>query len=264
MDVFSGFLVGLLQGVTEWLPISSSGQSMLVALNFLGLDSSNAFSLALYLHFGTLLAVLVKFRGDLEGVVRLLPRFREDSLTKFLVYSTVFTGVFGLPLYILLKGSFFDWQGEFFTGLIGLMLVFTGLILGFSRELVGVRGVSALRFTDTIWAGLAQSVAILPGVSRSGLTVAVLLARRVDAATALRLSFLMSVPAVFGAVLLEAVTEGFSSLGVDVVVAGIISSFVFGYLMIDVLMRMSRRIRFDLFCVIFGLLAVVVAVVPYL
>ncbi|MFC2154198.1 undecaprenyl-diphosphate phosphatase [Candidatus Altiarchaeota archaeon] len=264
MDLFSGFLVGVLQGVAEWLPISSSGQSMLVLLNFLDLNPEQAFSLAIYLHVGTLLAVLVRFRGDVAFVVRGLGNFREDNLVKFLVYSTLFTGVFGLPFYLLLKESFLLWQGEFLTGLIGLLLIFTGLMLGFSRDKLGVRGVEELRFNDMAWAGLMQGFSILPGVSRSGSTVAVLLARRVDSQTALRLSFLMSVPAVLGGVLIEVLSEGLAGLSSRVLVVGIASAFVFGYLTIEVLLRTARRIRFDLFCIGFGLIAVLVSSLGWL
>ncbi len=264
MDAVTGLLVGVVQGVAEWLPVSSSGQSMLVFLNLLSISPAQAFTFALYLHFGTVLAVLVRFRNEYADIVSHLPRFREDETTRFLVYATIVSAGVGLPVYLLFKGWVDAWQGEFVTGLIGLMLVFTGMALSFSQTRMGIRDVGKLRFNDAAWAGLAQGVAILPGVSRSGMTVAVLLARRVDAEAAMKLSFLMSVPAITGAVAIEAVSEGFADLGASAILFGIAASFVAGYLMIDVLLTVARRIRFDLFCIGFGLLAVFVVSIPWL
>ncbi len=109
-------------------------------------------------------------------------------------------------------------------------------------------------------AGIAQGFTILPGVSRSGMTIAVLLFRDFRQDDALKLSFLMSIPAVIGAVSLDILQEGLPDFNLMAVLAGISTSFIFGYLTIDALLKFAGKTRFDLFCIAFG----VIALLPYL
>lgn len=254
MDFLLLLLVGFVQGVTEWLPISSSGQSMLAFINLFKLSPEAAFSLALFLHLGTLLAVLVKMRSDVKGIVLRLPDFREDRLVQFILVSTFFTGVVGVPVYFLLKEGFSGWQGDLVTALIGSFLILTGLLLYSSKGVMGRKVVSGLTFLDMILVGVAQGFSILPGISRSGVTVAVLLFRDIRQEDALRLSFLMSVPAVIGAVFIE-LLEGAPSFDSSVFL-GITAAFISGYMTIDVFLRFASKARFDVFCIVFGLIAV--------
>lgn len=256
MDFLQSILVGLVQGVAEWLPISSTGQGMLVLMNLIGLSPGASFSLALYLHLGTLFAVVVRMRSDVKDFVLNLGGFREDRLVQFVVVSTFFTGVVGVPVYLLLKEGFSGWQGDLVTVLIGFFLILTGFLLYSSRWITGRKKVSGLSFTDMVLVGLAQGFTILPGVSRSGTTIAVLLLRDVRQDEALRLSFLMSIPAIIGAFFIE-LFDGVL-LFEPAVFFGIVVAFVSGYVAIDVLLKFAAKTRFDVFCVVFGLLAVLV------
>ena len=104
-------------------------------------------------------------------------------------------------------------------------------------------------------AGAAQGFTIFPGISRSGITVAALLFRKFEQEDALKISFLMSIPAVIGANILD--MGGVESFDPLVLLAGIVSAFVTGYLTIDILMRFARSVRFDVFCIVFGIIALI-------
>jgi len=257
MNIVESVIMGILQGITEWLPISSSGQGMLVMVNLLNLSPTHAFTFAIYLHLGTLLAVLVKFRKRVWEVVMEFTRgnISPSSLPGFIIISTIFTGFSGIPVYISLKHSFSAWSGDAVTIFIGLMLIVTGLVLRYSKKIKGRRSLSELVGKDGIIAGIAQGFTILPGISRSGTTVAVLLFRGLSGETALILSFLMSIPAISGAFVLEIFSQGVKEFEILSVVAGILASFITGYLMINLLLSLSKKLRFDMFCILFGLIA---------
>jgi undecaprenyl-diphosphatase len=259
MDPVFSIIAGVIQGVTEWLPISSSGQNMIALINLLGLEElETAFSLAIYLHLGTLLAVLVKMRSEVKEVVMKLPEYREDRLVQFLGVSTLSSALVGFPVYWLLKENLGTGQVDFgfVTALIGFFLILTGLMLYLSRDRMGKKTFQRISFLDMLVVGVAQGFTILPGVSRSGTTIAVLLFRDFRQEDALKLSFLMSIPAVVGVVFLDILGEGLQGLDSAVLFLGILAAFVSGYLTIDILLRFARRSRFDIFCVAFGLVAV--------
>lgn len=255
MDIIQAIALGILQGITEWLPISSSGHLVLSLVDFLSVRPEAAFSLAIILHIGTLLAVVVKYRKDLWQIIRGMSW--NDQLTRFIVVSTVFTGIVGIPVYLLLKNIFA--YGNITTGLVGGLLVFTGIVLYVSRNAHGRKRLKNIGYKEMAIAGAAQGIAILPGVSRSATTVAAMLITGINHDTTLKLSFIMSVPAVLGAVTLDFAGESaLLSFGITEIIAGIICASVFGYLTMDALLKAAGRVRFDLFCIVFGLIAVIV------
>jgi len=254
MDIFQAIVIGILQGVTEWLPISSSGHVVLSLVDFLHVDPETAFSFAIILHTGTLLAVVVKYRKDLWHIIKGMSW--NDNLTRFIVVSTIFTGIVGIPIYLFLKNIFT--YGAVTTGLVGGLLIFTGIVLYISRNAKGRKGLKTLGFKEMIITGAAQGIAILPGVSRSATTITAMLLTGIRHDTALKLSFIMSVPAIIGAVVLDFTGEScLMHFGVTEVIMGILFAFVFGYLTMDALLKVADRVRFDIFCIIFGLIAVI-------
>ncbi len=256
MDLISAIILGILQGITEWLPISSSGQGMGAMITFFGLGVGDAFSLVIYLHLGTLLAVILRFWGDVKRILYSLPEFREDKLVQFILVSTLFTTIIGIPIYMLMKDMFLSLYGGLVMAIIGIFLMSTGLILYVSKGRAGRKELKNITITDMAIAGISQGIAILPGISRSGITISALLFTRVRQEDALRLSFLMSIPAVIGANVLEFMGGGMRAFNPLFLLVGILFSFIVGYLSIDLLMRIAHRIRFDLFCIIFGAITV--------
>ena len=255
MDIIQAVLLGILQGITEWLPISSSGQVVLSLIEFLNVNAEAAFSLAIALHIGTMLAVVVKYREDILDIFKKLSW--KDNLTRFIIVSTIFTGIIGIPVYFLLKSIFV--YGEFANALIGILLIITGIILYISKKIkLGNVGVSNLGYKEMAVAGAAQGISILPGISRSGTTIAAMLLMGVRQDIALKLSFIMSIPAVLGAVTLDFAGGDFivSTFGLTEIIIGIITAFIFGYLTMDILVKIAHKIRFDIFCILFGIIAI--------
>lgn len=257
MNIIQAILLGLLQGITEWLPISSEGQSVLFMMNYLHLDPQSALSVAIFLHIGTTLAVLIKFRSEFFSMLNL-----KSKLFRIVVISTVSTAITGLPLYILIKSSFNS--GELATLLIGFLLIVTGILLMSSKE-KGYKNIDDVNTGDMVVLGLAQGFSILPGISRSGTTIATLLLSGVNQKSALVISFLISVPVVLGAALLEIVTaSSMINIGMEVASSMIITSFVVGYLMMDLLLRFAERVNFSIFCISLGALTIIISLPPFI
>jgi len=257
--LLEAIILGVIQGVLEWLPISSEGNLILVMVMLLGIQQSQALAISVYLHAGTLLSVIIYFRRTIVDLLRVLPKYRlgrsnseENRLISFLLLSTVLTGLVGYPIYRFAETA--TVTGEYFIALIGIALIATGLLQKSVRRL-GRRTVKELNFTDALVVGLAQGFSAFPGVSRSGVTASCLLFRGFGTVHALNLSFLMSIPAILGAQIGLGLTTGVPNIDILDIALGCFSSFVSGLISIHVLMKVAQRIRFWLFCIIIGLIA---------
>ncbi len=253
MNPIQSALLGMLQGITEWLPISSQGQTALVMLNFMQIDAEHAISVAVFLHTGTMLAVLIRFRKDFVSMLN-----RESKLLRHIVVATVSTAITAVPLLFLLLFSIENLFEKgaittLLTGAIGIMLILTGLILGVQKRAgnSGYRSLDEITTRDMVFAGLAQGFSILPGISRSGTTITILLMSGIRQELALKLSFLMSVPAVFGAIVLFEV-RGISAIATSDAAIMVLSSFIAGYITMDILLRFARSVNFSIFCISLG------------
>jgi undecaprenyl-diphosphatase len=247
----------MIQGITEWLPISSEGISSLVMINFFKKSASEAIPTAIWLHSGTLLAALVYFRKEVIEILRNLPGYVKNvrkpsptnKLTSFLMIATFFSAAIGAPmmLFSLDKLSF---RGDIATAAIGFFLIITGALqfLGSRKKFI-----KNILIKDSVLVGIVQAFAVLPGLSRSGLTTAALLFRKYTAKQALKLSFLMSIPLVFvaevGLGLLKMIEFDVYSL------AAVLISFVSGLLTISLLIRAAEKINFGYFCLSLGILS---------
>ncbi len=254
---FSDLILGVVQGITEWLPVSSEGINTLILLHFFHKPLSEAIRLSIWLHTGTLLAALVYFRRDVVELLRYLPRYlrglgggsqtERDRLTTFLVVSTVCSAVIGAPLMVFGLS-----QWEIPTGwviaVIGIFLIVTGLVQRYARRSSGTKTTAGIK--DAVLLGVVQAFSVIPGLSRSGITVSALLFRGYEARAAMRLSFLMSIPVVLvagvGLGLLGGASFDLPALG------GIAAAFVFGLLTIGALLRLANRIPFWQFCLFLG------------
>ncbi len=250
-------LLGVLQGVAEWLPVSSEG---LVAAAYSLLEGESldeAVGYALWLHVGTMPAALVVLRREVAVLAREAwqrPR-RPSPLLLFLVVATVLSMVVGLPL-VLALGELSGLVGASAMGLVGVLMLVTGA-LQMRGARPGVRDRARLAMTDAVLAGLAQGVSVLPGFSRSGLTVAVLLGRGVEKREALVISFLMSIPASAGAALYAALGGGVVVSAESVAAAAV--AFVVGLAAIKALLTFAQRVNLGLFVVLVGLAIITAA-----
>lgn len=262
-ELLLALLVGAVQGVVEWLPISSEGTVALV-LTLLDYDPATAVQLALVLHLGTALAATAYYRRDIIDYLRRLPGWRPGeafspdlaSLT-FLAVATLVSAAVDLAGYRLLLGAASELAGGTFIALIGALLVVTGVVQRLAADTL-LPTPDRPRPLDAVLVGVGQGLADLPGISRSGTTVSLLLLRGYDGETAFDLSFLLSIPAALGAgALAFADAGGLGAITPTAAAAALLASALVGYATIDALLSVVERVAFWGVCVGFGALAVV-------
>ena len=256
MSVLEAILLGILQGVTEFLPISSSGH-LVLAQHFLDIEEAGVF-FDVMLHLGTLGAVAAVYGRDVSrmaGVlirallssqfwahpVKTVSRSTELSLIFFLFLASVPTGFIGYYFRHLLASAFES------VGFVGAMLILTGFVLQAPRLRSRLADEGQLSWWKAGLIGLAQSIAIIPGVSRSGSTITVALLFGIDAATAARFSFLLSIPAILGASFVQLREVSWVSLNPEAVASGVLASFIVGWMALIALLALLRRGRFGVF-----------------
>jgi undecaprenyl-diphosphatase len=271
VPILHAIILGIVQGLTEFLPISSSGHLILVPWLFgwddfagnPGLDKT--FDVAL--HIGTLVGAVAYFRHDL---VRLgaaafrQPRSPDGRLAWLLLASTVPAAITGALL-----ADFIEEE----TGavwLIGIMLIVFGLILYWADRLPGDRPIGEYRLKDALTMGVGQALALQPGVSRSGVTITVGRMRRFNRDAAARISFLMSLPIIAGAIVFSGVDVlGEGGIPQDFVAPflwGIVASGVSGWFAVWATLKIVRTHSFTPFViyrVVLGVLVLVLAATPW-
>ena len=249
MDFLQAIILGILQGITEWLPISSQGQTVATAITLFGIPAGEALKYAIVLHIGTLIAAIVYFRKELMQYARA----REMRVIKFVALVLVFSAVTGIPAYILFKNLALNWAVLF---LIGIFLVVSGLLQQHARKWKPRLGEKY-----AIGLGLAQGLAVLPGISRSGITTAVLLLEDFEPEKAFRISFLISIPSVLAGEIFFGLFEGIGIVLNPTALVAIAVAAIVGYISIDVLLRFARRINFAAFCILFGAIYILMGLI---
>lgn len=275
MDLFAAIMLGVIQGISEWLPVSSQAMVTLAGRFIAGLEYREALGVAIWLHSGTLVSAAAYFRNDIIGMLSKAAKglhggaldgaehpsglqrehFEGMGLLLFLTVATVFTGIVAVPLmFLAFAVEVPDW---IFTMAIGVFLVVVALI-NWRAGHVGKNktfGSQKEALSSSIIPGLAQGLAVLPGFSRSGLTIASLLGQGFGLRESFRLSFLMSIPVAFGAqVVLPIAREGFT-VSSELVVGGAVAAAV-GLLTIHALMEFTRAVDFRWATLALGLLVI--------
>lgn len=249
MTKLEAFILGVIQGLTEFLPISSTGH-LYLGRHLFGLDEAGLF-LDTMLHIGTLLAVFVIYKEELLYIIRK----PFSKLTFLLIIGTIPAVVIGL----LFKDYFEEISKTGVT--IGWEFLITGVFLWFADGVKnGYKRMNDITYTDAFVIGTFQAAAIFPAISRSGLTIVGGLLRKLDRETAAYFSFLLSIPAIVGAIVLQSLDllEGkVEHISVGALIIGTVSSALFGYLavrwMIHYLKEHSLK-RFAVYVWILGLL----------
>jgi undecaprenyl-diphosphatase len=244
-------LLGVVQGLTEFLPVSSSGHLVLfqqvLGDGIMGIDDHVAFDLVL--HVGTLLPVLIMYRADIRSVFSDMagegPLLERDGLrlAAWVVLGTFPTGVIG----ILFKDIFEQLFTTTFT--VGIAFAATAVLLWRTRSLsAGGRSIREMTWFDARVLGLAQGIAITPGISRSGTTIAVALMLGLRRDLAARFSFLLSVPAILGAFVLKAKDFDFaSSHDALPLVVGFVAAAISGWGALVLLLKLVKSGDFSRF-----------------
>ncbi len=246
MSVLEALIQGIVQGLTEFLPVSSSGH--LVVLQKLFGIKGNLLTFDLVVHFGTLIAVCAVMWKEIAAILK-KPLCK---MTWMIVAATIPTVIIGFAFKDLFK-SLYE------SGItLGFEFILTGLVLWLAenttRGAKGIRGgkdIRSMNVVDALVIGTAQGAAILPAVSRSGLTIAGALFRKLDRELALRFSFLLSIPAILGPVALDAydVVKNSTVYTQDIWIyaAGFIAAAISGYAAIRFMLRIFTKASFKLF-----------------
>jgi len=260
MDLMVALVIGVLQGLLEWLPVSSSGHIMLVLTYVFNLSLSSSFKFSMIAHLGTVFSAIIYFRREVLLAVKsfLNLNFREKYLG-FIFLTTLFSLVTGLPIYLFLKTTLEEFSLDVFTLLFSLLLLFTGVVLFLSRRREKGKRFSDLCLRDMIVLGLAQGFSVLPGVSRSGITTGVLMLRGYSPEASLKASFLASILVVLGVSLLELASTTGIKADIPVIVV-LFSSFLTSIFTITFLMKIARRLDFTKFLILYGLAGVLLSI----
>ena len=257
MDILQAIIIGIVQGLTEFLPVSSSAHLVFIQ-RILGVESSLSFNVLL--HLGTLIAVLWFFRWDILKMLkswwlsigdilqgRFKQGFREDPykrLAWYVILATIPVGIVGV--------LFNDSVESLFAGALyvpAFFLFVTGTILYLSQRMasgnVNLHNISA---KESLWMGLGQACAILPGLSRSGTTIAAGLTIGLEKEFAAKFSFILSIPAIFGAFLFELKDIG-SAMDANFlpIFLGFVAAIIAGYFAIKWMLDLIQNKSLDIF-----------------
>ena len=244
-DLAESILLGAVQGLTEFLPVSSSGH-LAVLQNYFSFPGNRLF-FDVMLHFATLLAVLVYFRKEI------LDYLRDGKKLLYVILATIPTGIVGLALkdhveFLLLKPK-----------IVACMFLVTAAIVFAVDKINGTKEVSRVGIVSILLVGLFQGMAVIPGISRSGSTIFASLLVGIKRNEAAPFSFIISIPAIAGATLLELV-KGMQSASIDInLLAGMATAFVCGLLGLKLFVKMLTQKSFRYFS--FYLLAIGLAII---
>jgi undecaprenyl-diphosphatase len=259
-------ILGLIQALTEFLPISSSAH-LILARGVLDFGFADGLTFDVGLHVGTLIAVLVYFRSDIAALIRgFFSTFKgfdfKNNASQRLAWYIAFASV---PA--ACAGFFFEAQIEHFfrnPNVIVFTLVIGGvLFLVAERVTHQQKDITGISFKGALLVGIAQACALIPGVSRSGITIIAGMTQRLQRAEAARFSFLLGTPALFGAGLkkgLDMTGQNISGQEYAVLAVGLVTAAVSGWLVIKFLLNFLRNHRLDIFAYYRFVLAAVVAV----
>lgn len=268
MDIIQGIIIGIVQGLTEFLPVSSSAHLVFIQ-KLLGVESSLAFDT--FLHLGTLIAVLWFFRYDIYKMLRswwlsiqdiLRGRFKEGfyedpykRLAWYVILATIPVGIVGV--------LFEDSVDALFSGALyvpAFFLFVTGTILYLSQRMTsGKINYDTITKKEALFMGLGQACAILPGLSRSGTTIAAGLTIGLDKEFAAKFSFILSIPAILGAFVLQLKDIG-SAMDANFlpVILGFAASIIAGYMAIKWMLDLIQNKSLDIFAYYCWLMGIIV------
>jgi len=267
VSILDAVLLAILQGFTEFLPVSSSGH-LVLGQQLLSLHNPQLLTFDVFVHFGTLISVVVIFWTDIIGMLdsffKVLGtfKFKEEykssehyRLGVSILLGSIPAGVIGLAYHHQVEEAFTD------PKLVAMNLVITGLILFLTRLAKPIEG-KRIGIVSAIIIGFAQAVAILPGISRSGSTISTALYLKHSPVQGARFSFLLSVPVIAGAALLEGyqLLKHGTTIGWAPILAGTVVSAIAGYIAIKLLLRIIEKGKFSWFafyCLAIGTLGII-------
>jgi len=244
VNIFEAILLAIVQGLTEWFPISSSGH-LVIFQEFLSIQASVAFDVML--HFGTFLSVLVYMRKDIVHILRAILTLSEGSkIAAYLIAGSIPMALIGF----LFKNYFESLFSSLLT--VGLALMMNGFVLYLTKYSVSFKKID---FINSLLVGIAQVFAIIPGISRSGSTISAAMIRGVDKESAYKYSFLLSAIAILGASLFEFGDLDFAQTPTPIIFVAVCMSAIVGYVALKITSTLVLKgdfYKFSYYCVILG------------
>lgn len=250
MNFFEAIILGLVQGLAEFLPISSSGHLALLQY-FFGIEGESVVAFAVLLHLGTLISVFIVYWKDIWELILELgatikdiftgkgPRINANPTRRLgfmIIVATIPTAIIGLVFNDMFEAMYLSLLA------IGIGLLFTGTILWLSERLgSGKNGVKEMKFRHAVLVGVMQGIAICPGVSRSGSTLVGGLFSGLNREFAVKFAFLISIPSILGSVILEAPAAFEQGTSIDMlipIIAGVVVSAVSGFIAIKAMIKL--------------------------
>ena len=280
MTVFMSIFLGIVQGITEFIPVSSSGH-LAIFQNFFRLDygsNSDHLVFEVLVHLGTLTSIFIVYRKEIRDMItegiEFLQR-RNDSepgepvILKPSGRTLLFIIIGTLPMFVAVFFAGSVGRLFMYPAFIGFALIITGGLLFVSDRYLkaGNKTEKTMSIVDALIIGVAQAIAIIPGLSRSGTTISVGLARGLSKSFAVRFSLLLSIPAVLGATVVtfyNAIMEGSYFFLLPVYLAGAVVAAVVGYFSINILRRViikSGSTKFAYYCWVLGGLTMILSLI---
>ncbi len=261
MEWYQALILGIIQGLTEYLPVSSSGH-LEIGNAILGVELEENLTFDVMLHVATVLSTLVVLWSEIDWITRGLFKFKMNNETKYflnIVVSMIPVGIVGVLFKDQIEGFF---KGNLL--LVGCCLMFTAVLLTFTY-FAKPRQKERISWLDALIIGIAQAIAVLPGVSRSGSTIATGLLLGNKKEKLAQFSFLMVIPPILGQALLSSLKfikgeEAFGGVGAMPMLIGFVAAFVFGCIackwMINIVKK-GKLVYFGIYCAIVGSIAIV-------
>lgn len=258
MTIIEAIILGLIQGLTEFLPVSSSGHIEL-GKAILGVEIKEGVAFTVAVHAATVLSTLVVFRKDIINLFAGFFKFKMNVETQFVLKILLST----IP--VLLVGIFLkDEVEKLFDGnllVVGIMLLVTATLLTLSKYLQRAN-TKPITYRDSFIIGIAQAIAVLPGLSRSGSTISTGLMLGNNRDEVAKFSFLMVIIPILGAAFLDLAKGEFEPINIQPIIAGFIAAFITGYFACSWMVKLVRKgnlIWFAIYCAIVGLTAIIFA-----
>jgi len=247
MNILQSIFLGIIQGITEWLPISSSGHLVIFQTLF-NIEVPILFDILL--HFATLIVILVVFRKEIINILKAFPNYKtpDGKLGWYIIIGTIPIGLAGFFLNDTIESLFTSLKA------VAIALIITSIILFLSEKFPGRR---KMNWYDSIIIGISQAVALVPGISRSGSTISTGLILGLEKKQVATFSFLLVIPAIIGATILE-----FSPSNLEFnYIYGIITAIIVGYFSLKWLLKIIVNNKFHYFgfyCLILGIILLII------
>jgi len=268
IQLLYSIIIGIIQGVSEWLPISSKTQIIVSSTYLLKLTFQQAYTFGLFMEIGTLVAAIIYFRKDMLNLVQVLAGSKDKGKRKLFAYIlvvTLVTGLIGAPLYLV---------ADSVTGIVvgipmlilGIVLLGDAALIRYSRKRlekgIASRKLENLSLKDYLLVGIMQGISSLPGVSRSGITTSTMLILGVEPEEAFRLSFTAGIFASAGAFALTLVASrhnvasSIATIGLTGLVVAIITATVISLFLIDFLIKVAGKQKITYLTAALGVIAI--------